>query len=490
MGESKALARMEPSAGTSLAEYDPQKHNVLTPVTIMRAEDVSYLRQSIAVIRLSADPDAGDCYAAPGTTWGKDQRGRFLPDKVAPTKTGLAKIAAAMGVVIGQPEKITPASHRLLRELAAGAGITAIHALFDKVKYDVAYRVAIAVRDGLDYRYLGASYEWDLDAQERKIRREARKNAKKAAEKKPPQEFDVEVYVADRLDQVIAERHGLAETKAINRALRATGIKQVYTREEFGRPFVVQRIEFAPDMSDPAMQAAVVNKGLQSGAQIFAGASKAIEAGGVMTAGPDFEAAEREGRVMQMLPPGDEEEEEQAALPTGTQSATSEWPTDKEEPAEPTREEVCSEVLRLWGVAEKAVSDGRIEQMPPAPPAQDAPLPELQEWCKRCAGFLGAMTEAGDRAEPDTPAENGADAPTDTPAAEPTIGDLKNRILKVYGERGLNGPAQQKLLAQWADLRSIKPAPKVLSAGPMDDPALVADYLAFLTAGAAEGTTT
>lgn len=389
MAESKALTRMEPSTGSSLAEYDATKHNVLTPVTIMRAEDVSYLRQSIAVIRLSADPDAGDCYAAPGTTWGKDQKGRFLPDKVAPTKTGLAKIAAAMGVVIGQPEKVTPASHRLLRELAAGAGITAIHALFDKVKYDVAYRVAIAVRDGLDYRYLGASYEWDLDAQERKIRREARKNAKKAAEKKPPQEFDVEGYVADRLDQVIAERHGLAETKAINRALRATGIKQVYTREEFARPFVVQRIEFAPDMSDPAMQAAVINKGLQSGAQIFAGASKTIEPGGVMTAGPDFEAAEREGRVMQMLPPGDDDGEENGSLPAAQADANgSDTPADDGDQAgpwaeeasqttgAPTRERAMKETLALY---QKALAAGIADKLPVM--AKDADVNALVDWC-------------------------------------------------------------------------------------------------------------
>jgi hypothetical protein len=397
--QSAALARMEPSTGSKLAEYDPMKHNVLTPVTIMRAEDVSYLRQSVAVIRLSADPDSGDCYAAPGTTWSKDARGRFLPDKVAPTKTGLAKIAAAMGVVIGQPEKVTPASHRLLRELAAGAGISAIHALFDKVKYDVAYRVAIAVRDGLDYRYLGASYEWDLDAQERKIRREARKNAKKAAEKKPPQEFDLEAYVVDRLDQVIAERHGLAETKAINRALRATGIRQVYTREEFARPFVVQRIEFAPDMSDPAMQAAVVAKGLQSGAQIFAGASKAIEAGGVMTAGPDFEAAEREGRVMQMLPPGDEDEEDEPeaeapAAPTtegngGAVDTPGPW---NEEPAPgdrgaPTMEELTKMAADLWLKAKALHEAGKLDPMPLPPGKCNAS--QLADWCAGVAEKIG-----------------------------------------------------------------------------------------------------
>ena len=467
MTETKALAKPSDLAqlipiGRAVRQVDlaplAQRINLLGPRSMVYAGDGMRLRP--VFVQLSQSPDDGDVYPAPSGQ-----------GKVALTKQGLLKLAEAKGVIWSDAhsKRVDDAPPcEACTEKAADTGRKVF------CPHNVGFKAVCAWLDAAgQWQPHYATRYWCYDEELAEVERVYRKqlaDGKIKADQVAPK-------VRDEFNKRYKDRLALAETKAKLRAIREIGVKAAYAPAELARGFLALRTE--PDISDEEAK----RRGMASAAQIFGPVLDAASFAALPA--PDFEHAvdSSEG--------ADDGEEKPAALPTGTQSVESEWPTDKEGPAErqDCREEVCSEVLRLWGVAEKAVSDGRIEQMPPAPPAQDAPLPELQEWCDKCAGFVGAMTEAGGRAEADSPAENGADAPTDTPAAEPTIGDLKNRILKMYGERGLNGPAQQKLLAQWADLRSIKPAPKVLSAGPMNDPALVADYLAFLTAGAGEGTT-
>lgn len=342
MAESRLAKREE--MPTELTQYDPAQYNILAPI-VRVGPDVPYLRQSLAVIKLDADPNHGDCYAAPGTKWARNQAGELLPINVAPAKPGLLKIAAAMGISF-RTEAIKPRSHRLLTDLAAGAGQAAIQALFNQVRHDVAYRAQIAVRDGVGYRYLEATYEWELEGQERKIRRDAKKQSTVERYKKAGLTEDQ--YVADRLDQVISDRHGLAESKAILRAIRATGIRHQYLREEFGKPFVVVRVDLAPDMTDPAVRQALAEKAIASGAEIF-GNVPALEGGTRASDIPDFDTAEREGRIEHVAPiNGDVIDGDAVEPPDQPAAATAtEEPAPAEEPPPPAPPDLSHKAQRL-----------------------------------------------------------------------------------------------------------------------------------------------
>lgn len=73
-----------------------------------------------------------------------------------------------------------------------------------------------------------------------------------------------------------ARKHGArnCEARAINAAIRESGcgIKQAYTVDELARPFVVVRVAFQPDMSDPAIKAMVTTANLSATAALYPGA--------------------------------------------------------------------------------------------------------------------------------------------------------------------------------------------------------------------------
>lgn len=389
MTEERALTRVQETAGIiDPAQYPSDRFNVLAPISIHR-EEVPYLRQSIATVRLDANHEGGDCYAAPGTRWLKDARGNFVPASVSPAKAGLLKIAAAMGIVF-QVEDVEPPSHRLLK-LTAGLAPDIAREIIDRVKYDTAKRCRIAVRDGSGWRYLQATYVWDLDAQRRKVVRDAKKRAEKAAEKK--QAFDVDEYVEDRMDQIIAERDGLAETKAVLRAIRATGIKHAYTREEFARPFVVQRTDLYLDTSDPETRAALAQKALASSQEIFGDETqgRALELPATATAAPDWTKAEEAGLV-EDLPPVDAGEEvvEPAALPAPDDDTPSPWQPAAADEAPMTQEEAQATVVAIWKTCGRLVKEGALESMPLAPPAQTASVEDLMAWADTVEKFIDA----------------------------------------------------------------------------------------------------
>lgn len=76
-------------------------------------------------------------------------------------------------------------------------------------------------------------------------------------------------FTANQIEQ--ARKHGMAgaETRAINRAIRQFGIRQKYTKQELEKPFVVLRVRFVPDMSDPVTRAAVVQQKLAGTSALY-----------------------------------------------------------------------------------------------------------------------------------------------------------------------------------------------------------------------------
>ena len=265
---STALAPVENGhEGLDLSSYDPQAYNILSPV--LRLDTAApYLRFRVVEVRLDPDVNRGDCYAAPGTKWVRG-RGGAVPALVAPSKPGLLKIASAAGLIIDSrnSHRITPDACERCIEMAQ-ATQQAARCGDCPSRFDTAYQYIGAVRTDTGWRIVKASYEWNLDAQRRKLVREGKKKLAKAQEEGKP--FDVEEHVEDRLDQIIAERYGLAETKALLRLVRAIcHLRQAYTREEMARPFVVVRTELAPDYADPETRRALAAKAISSGAEIF-----------------------------------------------------------------------------------------------------------------------------------------------------------------------------------------------------------------------------
>ncbi|MFB3883538.1 MAG: hypothetical protein ACE149_19910 [Armatimonadota bacterium] len=265
---STALAPVENGQeGLDLSGYDPQAYNILSPV--LRLDTAApYLRFRAVEVRLDPDITRGDCYAAPATKWVRE-RGVSVPALVAPSKPGLLKIASAAGLIIDprNSHRITPDACERCIEMAQ-ATQQAARCGDCPSRFDTAYQYIGAVRTDTGWRIVKASYEWNQDAQRRKLVREGRKKLAKAHEEGKP--FDVEEHVEDRLDQIIAERYGLAETKALLRLVRAIcHLRQAYTREEMARPFVVVRTELAPDFADPETRRALAAKAISSGAEIF-----------------------------------------------------------------------------------------------------------------------------------------------------------------------------------------------------------------------------
>jgi len=268
---STALAPVEcgQEHGLDLSSYDPQAYNILSPV--LRLDTAApYLRFRAVEVRLDPDVHRGDCYAAPGTKWTKDRRtGDLLPVLVAPSKPGLLKIASAAGLVIDprNSHRITPDACERCIEMAQ-ATQHAARCGDCPSRFDTAYQYIGAVRTDTGWRIVKASYEWNLDAQRRKLVREGKKKLAKAQEER--KSFDLDEYVEDRLDQITSERYGLAETKALLRLVRAIcHLRQAYSREEMARPFIVVRTELAPDFADPALRQALAQKAISSGAEIF-----------------------------------------------------------------------------------------------------------------------------------------------------------------------------------------------------------------------------
>jgi len=71
-----------------------------------------------------------------------------------------------------------------------------------------------------------------------------------------------------------------AETRAINAAIRecGCGIKQKYTKTELEKPFLVLRVAFQPDMTDPEQRRMVAEHGLRSTSTLYGGGGRLLPA--------------------------------------------------------------------------------------------------------------------------------------------------------------------------------------------------------------------
>ena len=136
----------------------------------------------------------------------------------------------------------------------------------------VSYRALGGVRtaDG-SMAWFPGEYDIDLEVIEEKLRNQYERKGRDA--KKTGDELQNYVTYCVKRDILKKREHRLksCETGAISRVIRALliGLKPGYTKKELEQPFVVVRIVFKPDYSDPQAKKAMLLKGIASMTDIY-----------------------------------------------------------------------------------------------------------------------------------------------------------------------------------------------------------------------------
>lgn len=194
----------------SRALWQQEQYHVLCP-----AVNMSGIAQShglvASVVRINPDPAAGEVYI--DKLFCDDEKG-----EVALAKIGLSKIMQCAGITV-LTERTDPRTIPHYWEMRA----TGRWRGFDGAIQEIQQTVEYDLRDGA---------------------------------------MRIRSFTPKQI--MSARAHGLrgCEARAVNAVIRAFGIKQKYTKDELKRPFVVVRVMFIPDMTNPAIAAIVAQQAL------------------------------------------------------------------------------------------------------------------------------------------------------------------------------------------------------------------------------------
>lgn len=260
-----------------LAQWDPSTANVLVPTQDIQQVSPWHAART-SIVSVSADPDSGDVFNV-GSRWNAETR-QSIP-LYCLAKPALMRIAAAAGIVWNWRE-------------SGAVSITRDYVCYKAVG-------AIRLPDG-SWQPILANKEIDLEVIEDEIRDQYAKKADggvSAADAKlykgewrKLQDRNV-YYLAEneksryieanvRANMIQWRKNKLmrAETGAMLRVIRAAlGIKSQYTQAELQKPFIVPRIDFSPDYSDPAVRSALIEHGVQAMASLFGQSAPAAALG-------------------------------------------------------------------------------------------------------------------------------------------------------------------------------------------------------------------
>lgn len=258
------------NAQTALANIDPTQANCLIPTQQIQQVSPWHAART-SIVQVSSDPDAGDVFKVGSRPKGNNQ----FEDLYCLGKPSLMRIAEAAGIVWNWKDS-GPVS--LTRDY-------------------VCYKAVGALRlpDG-SWQPIMATKEIDLSVIEDELRDQAAKKADKGVSyddsklykgewrkvKYGDEEKNVYFLAEEEKARYIAtavntnliqwRKNKLmrAETGAMLRVIRtALGIKSQYTKQELSKPFIVPRIDFAPDYNDPAVRQALIQNGIPAMAQLF-----------------------------------------------------------------------------------------------------------------------------------------------------------------------------------------------------------------------------
>lgn len=216
---------------SALENWRERQFHVLSPFTTISGMAAQH-GLIASVVRINPDPTPG----GPGEVYGNSDKGGLLwlggqkgtpTEEVALAKIGLRKIAECGGISTTtiRTDPRTIANYWEIKAIASYRGIDG----------------ALVVRE--------ATAEWDL-----------RDGSDRLKGFKPNQITE-------------ARKNGLrnCEARAINAAIRecGCGLKQKYTRAELAKPFVILRVMFQPDMTDPDTRRVVTERALAGTAALY-----------------------------------------------------------------------------------------------------------------------------------------------------------------------------------------------------------------------------
>ncbi len=245
---------------TAITQIDPKNANVLVPTQHLQQVSPWHAART-SVVQINPDPMAGDVFKV-GSRYNEAKKS--YEDLFSPAKPALMRIAAAAGIVWNWRES----GPQVLQ------------------KDYVVYKAVGALRlpDG-SWQPIVATKEIDLtvieeetyEANLKKALEYASDPKKQAALKGMTPEQWAQAQTRANMIQWRKNKLMRAETGAMLRVIRAAlGMKSQYTREELQKPFIVPRIDFAPDYSDPEVRQAIIQNGIPAMAQLFGQAQAAV----------------------------------------------------------------------------------------------------------------------------------------------------------------------------------------------------------------------
>lgn len=224
----------------AMAKWQEAHYNILTPFT-----NVSGIAPSFgiiaSVVKINPESAGGEVYSgftdtgAKAMPFLKGEKGK-PSEELALAKIGLRKIAECSGI----STSTTRTDPRTIPH-------------YWEFKAVASYR-------GLDGSTITreASFEWDLrDGSDR-----------------------LKGWTANQITEGRKNGRRNCEARAINAAIRESGcgIKQKYTRAELEKPFLVVRVAFQPDFSDPEIKRIVTERALGGTSMMYPPASRAVPA--------------------------------------------------------------------------------------------------------------------------------------------------------------------------------------------------------------------
>lgn len=270
-----------------IQRYPAGRYNVLVPTSAM--EQISpWHAVRVSEVQANPDPNSGDVFKV-GSRWDPDKRVSL--DLFSPAKPLLMKIAAAAGIVWNWRES---GPETIQRDYICYKAVGAVR-LPDGSWQPIMARKEIdlgvieeEIREQWTAKAESLVQQGGLNKEEQLRYRHRWQEVSQGGNKEPKntcfldageRERYIEDHVRSALIQWRKNKLGRAETGAMLRVIRAAlGMKAQYTREELERPFVVPRIDFSPNYSDPEVRHALIQHGVAAMAGLFGQAQPAAPA--------------------------------------------------------------------------------------------------------------------------------------------------------------------------------------------------------------------
>lgn len=241
---------VENNTTVELEQYREKKFNVLVPTTHMQ-QISPFHKMRIEEVRVDPNPDNGEVFKV-----GSKKVGNSWQNVLSPAKPAIMKLANAAGIVWNWNETRVLAANR------------------DYVLYQA---VGAIRKPSGEWIPLKATKEIDLVVIEEETLESNLKKADGLKEDKlnglTKQKW-AEQQTRSNMIQWRKNKVMRAETGAMLRVVRALlNLKMQYSPQELQNPFIVPRVDFSPDYTDPEVRRMVQEQGVKATTELFGAAA-------------------------------------------------------------------------------------------------------------------------------------------------------------------------------------------------------------------------